>query len=475
MFLLRRAPLRAIPRQTTFRPQRRSLGSVSAIDSVIFRTLFGTDEIRKVFDDKAYINRCVDAETALARAQSKCNVIPSHIGEIVTSKAREAELDYDRLRNETEIVGYPIFPLVRQLSASCGDEAGRYVHWGATTQDIMDLASMLQMKEGLEIVERTLRSVIKNLEDLSRKHRDTPMAGRTHLQHALPITFGHKCAIWLSGFQRHLERLEQLKSRALMVQFGGAAGSLASLGSGDDGIRVRKEMAKDLGLTDPPITWHVARDGVAEITNYLALVGGTLGKLALDIIIMSSNELSEVSEPFVPHRGASSTMPQKRNPISSEVILAASKILRSNAGLVLDGMVSDFERASGPWHLEWVAVLESFVIAVGALNQADFALSGLVVNPKQMLTNLYSTRGLIVAEAVMMGLAPHVGRSKAHDIVYEACKESIENDTSLLEALQTRSEITDKISSQELSSLCDAKNYLGSCGLMVDEVLAASR
>jgi adenylosuccinate lyase len=336
----------------------------------------------------------------------------------------------------------------------------------------MDLASMLQMKQGLEIVERTLRSVIKNLEMLSKKHRDTPMAGRTHLQHALPITFGHKTAVWLSGFQRHLERLEQLKKRALMVQFGGAAGSLASLGSGDDGIRVRKAMAEDLGLTDPPITWHVARDGVAEITNFLALVGGSLGKLALDIIIMSSNELSEVSEPFVPHRGASSTMPQKRNPISSEVILAASKILRSNAGLVLDGMVSDFERASGPWHLEWVAVPESFVIAVGALYQADFALSGLVVNPKQMLENLYSTRGLIVAEAVMMGLAPHVGRGRAHDIVYEACKESIEGGTSLLEALQQRKEVTEKISSEDLSSLCDAKNYLGSCGLMVDEVLA---
>jgi 3-carboxy-cis,cis-muconate cycloisomerase len=328
------------------------------------------------------------------------------------------------------------------------------------------------MKEGLNIVERTLRSIIKNLENLSRKHRDTPMAGRTHLQHALPITFGHKCAVWLSGFQRHLERLEQLKPRALMVQFGGAAGSLASLGSGDDGIRVRKEMATDLGLSDPPITWHVARDGVAEITNFLALVGGSLGKIALDIIIMSSNELSEVSEPFVPHRGASSTMPQKRNPISSEVILAASKILRSNAGLVLDGMVSDFERASGPWHLEWVAVPESFVIA---LNQADFALAGLVVNPKQMLKNLYSTRGLIVAEACMMGLAPHLGRGKAHDAVYEACKESIENDTSLLEALRTRKEITDKISDEQLISLCDAKNYLGSCGLMVDEVLAASR
>lgn len=475
MFILRRAAFRVVQKNFAFVQPRRKMGSVSAIDSAVFRTLFGTEEIRKVFDDKAYLNRCVDAETALARAQSKCNVIPSHIGQVVTSSSEKAELDYERLRRETEIVGYPILPLIRQLSAACPDEAGRYVHWGATTQDIMDLASVLQMKEGLDIVERTLKSVIKHLEILSEKYRNTPMAGRTHLQHALPVTFGYKCAVWLSGFQRHLERLEQLKPRALMVQFGGAAGSLASLGSGDDGLRVRKEMAKDLGLSDPPITWHVARDGIAEIVNYLALVGGSLGKLALDIIIMSSNELSEVAEPFVPHRGASSTMPQKRNPISSEVILAASKILRSNASLVLDGMVSDFERASGPWHLEWVAVPESFVIAVGALNQADFALSGLVVNQKAMLDNLYSTRGLIVAEAVMMGLAPHVGRQKAHDIVYEACKESIEEDKSLLEALQSRSEVTEKISNEDLSSLCDAKNYLGSCGLMVDEVLALSR
>jgi adenylosuccinate lyase len=214
---------------------------------------------------------------------------------------------------------------------------------------------------------------------------------------------------------------------------------------------------------------------VAEIANFLALVGGSLGKVALDIIIMSSNELSEVSEPFVPHRGASSTMPQKRNPISSEVILAASKILRSNAGLVLDGMVSDFERASGPWHLEWVAVPESFVIAVGALNQADFALSGLVVNPQRMLTNLYSTRGLIVAEAVMMELATHVGRQKAHDLVYEACKQSIESDISLLQALEGKDEVRTHMGLDSLRQLCDAKNYLGSCGLMVDEVLSTGK
>jgi len=425
-----------------------------------------------VFDDKAYINRCVDAETALARAQSKCKVIPGNIGGIITSKATGSELDFERLRKETEIVGYPILPLVRQLTALCGDDAGKYVHWGATTQDIMDIASVLQMKSGLDIVERLLKDVIKSLEGLAQKHKDTPMAGRTHLQHALPVTFGYKCAVWLSSFQRHLERLEQLRPRTLLVQFGGAAGSLASLGAGGEGLQVRKEMAKDLGLNNPSITWHVARDGVAEIINFLALVGGSLGKIALDLIIMSSNELGEVSEPFVPHRGASSTMPQKRNPISSEVILAASKVLRSNAGLVLDGMVSDFERASGPWHLEWVAIPESFVMAVGALSQADFALSGLLVNTKQMLENLHSTRGLIVGEAVMMGLAPHFGRQNAHDVVYEACKESIEKGMSLYDSLSQREEVTSRLSPEELGALCDPVNYMGACQRMVDDVLA---
>ncbi|KAL2835303.1 L-Aspartase-like protein [Aspergillus pseudoustus] len=457
--------------RTVYIPKR-SIGSVSAIDSSIFRTLFGTEEIRKVFDDEAYISRCIDAEAALARAQSTCGVIPAHIGSLVTSQVTSTPLDMDRLRQETEIVGYPILPLVRQLSAMCGADAGKYVHWGATTQDIMDLASILQMKAGLEIVERLVHEIIGVLRGLSVRYRDTPMAGRTHLQHALPVTFGYKCAVWLSGFQRHAARLKELRERVLMVQFGGAAGSLASLGDGDDGIRVRKALAEELGLSDPPITWHVARDGIAEVTNYLALLGGSMGKLALDAIIMSSNELGEVSEPFVPHRGASSTMPQKRNPISSEVILAASKVLRSNAGLVLDGMVADFERASGPWHLEWVAVPESFVMAVGALEQTKFALGGLCVHSEAMLRNLHSTKGLIVAEAVMMGLAPAVGRQRAHDIVYEACRESIENGGSLEDELLKKTEVTEKLSVERVKHLCDPVNYLGASARMVDDVLA---
>ena len=301
------------------------------------------------------------------------------------------------------------------------------------------------------------------------------MAGRTHLQHALPVTFGYKCAVYLSALQRSLQRLFSLQDRCLNVQFGGAAGTLASLGSSDSGLAVRANLARQLGLRDPQITWHVARDDVAEIINTLAIIGGSLGKIALDVMIMSSNELGEVSEPFVPHRGASSTMPQKRNPISSEVILAASKLLRANAGLAMDAMVSDFERASGPWHLEWVCIPESFIYCSGALHQANFALGGLVVNVDTMATNLASTRGLIVAEAVMMGLAPYTGRKPAHDLVYRACCTSIDTSRPLLDVLTADTEVSSRISADELANLCDPMRYLGCAQQMVDNVLRHSR
>jgi 3-carboxy-cis,cis-muconate cycloisomerase len=257
------------------------------------------------------------------------------------------------------------------------------------------------------------------------------------------------------------------------VQFGGAAGTLASLGS--DGIRVRAELAKELNLADPPITWHVARDNLAEILNFLALLGGALGKIAYDVMIMSSNELGEVSEPFVPHRGASSTMPQKRNPISSEIIFAASKLLRSHAGLGLDAMVMDFERATGPWHLEWFAIPESFVLAVGALHQANFMLRGLVVNVGSMNDNLQSTRGLIVGEAVMMGLAPSLGRQKAHDVVYEACRVATEKGRALKDVLMEDKTLAESLGLDKIASLCDPLNYLGSSPAMVDTVLKGIR
>ncbi|EHY61161.1 hypothetical protein HRR83_000921 [Exophiala dermatitidis] len=445
--------------------------AVSALDSRVFRGLFGTEEIRQVFSDEAYVRQMIEVEAALARAQSTVGVIPAEAGQAITDSLSNAYIDFERLSNETEIVGYPVLPLVRQLVMQTPEDMAKYIHWGATTQDIQDTATMLQMRRGLQIIERKLDELCLILRRLAEVYKDTPMAGRTHLQHALPCTFGYKCAVYLSGIIRHIERLQSIQGRCLLVQFGGAAGTLASLGSDNKGLLVREQLAQELVLGNPTVTWHVARDNIAEIVNFLALVGGSLGKIAYDLILMSSNELAEVSEPFVPHRGASSTMPQKRNPISSEVILAASKLLRSNAGLVLDAMVSDFERASGPWHLEWVAVPEAFVLAVGALHQTNFAMGGLVVHADSMRRNLASTKGLIVGEAVMMGLAPFVGRQQAHDIVYEACKQAIETNRALFDVLNNWPAVTEHISGEKLKELCDPVNYLGASQIMVDDVL----
>src|SRR3954462_2325496 len=402
------------------------------LDSILFRDAFGTPRMREVFSDYALISRYVEVEIALARAQARCGVIPTEAAEEIAAKSNPATLDFDLLRHETDIVGYPILPLVHQLVKQCGD-AGHYVHWGATTQDIMDTADVLRVRAGLEVIEEDIAALRTILADLSKKSRDPPMAGRTHLQQALPVTFGYKTAIWLAMFDRHAQRLQQLKPRVLVGQFAGAAGTLASLG--DKGFVVQEALCRELGLGIPSSTWHVARDGLAEVVNFLALVAGSLGKIALDIMIMASTEFAELYEPFVKGRGASSTMPQKRNPISSELMLAASKAVRQHAGLMLDAMVQDFERATGPWHAEWMAIPESFVLTAGALHQAKFALAGLIVDEKQMAKNLGISRCLIVAEAVMMGLAPEMGRQQAHDVVYDACRLANEKNLTLADAL----------------------------------------
>ena len=446
--------------------------AASVLDSVLFRDAFGTPRMREIFSDRAFIARCVDVEVALARAEARCGVIPSDAAEQIAQKCNAAALDFDLLRHETENVGYPILPLVHQLAKQCG-EAGRYVHWGATTQDIMDTAVILQVREGLQVVGEDIAALQTILAGLSTKYRDTPMAGRTHLQQALPVTFGYKTSIWLAMMDRHAERVEQIKPRLLTGQFAGAAGTLASLG--DKGLEVQQAFCDELGLGVPKSTWHVARDSLAEALNLLGLITGTLGKIALDIMIMASSEFAEVYEPFVKGRGASSTMPQKRNPISSEVMLAASKAVRQHAGLMLDAMVQDFERATGPWHAEWIAVPESFVLTAGALHQAKFALGGLIVDEQRMTKNLGLSRGLIVAEAVMMGLAPQLGRQRAHDLVYDACRVVNERGGSLTDALLAIPEIAGVIDRATIERLTDPGNYLGEAPRMVDRVIQAAR
>jgi 3-carboxy-cis,cis-muconate cycloisomerase len=450
--------------------------TIGILQSALFADMFGTAAMREVFGDAAFVRRCIEVEAALARAQARAGIVPQEAAAAISHAAESliggrAVIDMARLKHETETVGYPILPLVRQIAAQAG-ASGRYVHWGATTQDIMDTAVVLQIRAGLRLIEADLDKCRAHLVALARRHRDTPMAGRTHLQHALPVTFGYKAAVWLSALDRHAERLTEVKKRVFVAQFGGAAGTLASLGSGESALATCRELARELDLGEPAITWHVARDGIVETVQLLALLAGSLGKIAYDVMLMSATEFGEAAEPFAEGRGSSSTMPQKRNPISCELILAAAKALRQHAGLVLDAMVSDFERATGPWHVEWIAMPESFGYAAGALHQAEFMLGGLIVDAGRMVRNLGMTHGLIVAEAVMMGLAPHTGRNEAHDLVYDACRKAIDSDRPLYDVLIDIPEVAGPLGADTLRVLTDPANYLGAAPAMVDRVLA---
>jgi 3-carboxy-cis,cis-muconate cycloisomerase len=441
----------------------------TVFDSALFRDMFGTAEMREIFSDEALVGRYLEVEAALARAQACAGVVPKDAAQAIDKASRNLKIDYDKLRHETNNVGYPILPLIHQLSAAAG-EAGRFVHWGATTQDIMDTGNVLQIRAALSIVARDLKEIGDILADMAKKYRDTPMAGRTHLQQALPVTFGYKAAVWLSSIDRHIERIEQARPRVLLGEFSGAAGTLASIGEG--GLEMQKLFCAELGLIQPSITWHVARDGIAEAVTLLGLITGTLGKIATDVMMMSATEFGEVSEPFVPGRGASSTMPQKRNPISSELMLAAAKAVRQHVATMLDGMIHDFERATGPWHLEWISLPESFLLTASALANGKSMLAGLVVHEQRMRDNLDLTHGLIVAEAVMMAVAPKLGRQHAHDVVYGACREAIEGHGHLADILAGMPEIVEALGGVDaIRRHCDPANYLGLSGEMVDRVL----
>lgn len=447
--------------------------SGTVFGSALFRNMFGTADMRELFDDKALIGRYIQVECALARAQARMGAIPSDAAEAICAAGQRIEVDMDLMRKETENVGYPILPIVHQLSREAG-KAGAYLHWGATTQDIMDSATALQVRDALRLIRCDLVDLREILIALARRHRDTPMAGRTHLQQALPTTFGNKVAVWLSAIDRHVERLDQVMPRVAVGQFSGASGTLASIGEG--GLEMQALLCEELDLGQPTMCWHVARDGLAEAVSLLGLITGSLAKIATDVMIMSSIEFGEVAEPFVHGRGASSTMPQKRNPISSEMILAGAKLVRQQVAAMLDAMVQDFERATGPWHVEWAIIPEAFLLTSAGLSHARFMLAGLVVDQQRMRQNLDLTHGLIVAEAVMMAVAPELGRQHAHEVVYDACRTALEEKQSLADVLCRNEQILTALGGEEnLRKCCDPEAYLGLSGPMVDRAIAAVR
>lgn len=442
----------------------------TTIDSAIFGNIFGTEAMRAVWSDENRTRTYLAIEAALARVQARLGIIPQDAADEIVANCRLDRIDMAKLRAQTERIGYPVLGVVSQLNALCRDGLGEYCHWGATTQDITDTATVLQIREALALIEADLAAVSAALADLARRHRDTPMAGRSNLQQAVPVTFGYKMATLLAAIERHRERLAQLRPRVLMGEFAGAAGTLASIETG--AMETQAALMAELGLAQPVIAWHTVRDTIAEVGCFLGLVGGTLGKLAMDVKLLMQTEVGEVYEPYAHGRGSSSTMPQKRNPISSCYIHAAISVVRQHVAALLDAMVADHERSTGPWEIEWIVLPEAFCLLAGALKQARFVLEGLEVDAARMRENLAMTHGLVVSEAVMMGLGRHLGRERAHDLVYDICREAIRQKRPLLDLLAENPEITRHLDRAQLAELCDPANYLGQSGVMVDRVLA---
>jgi 3-carboxy-cis,cis-muconate cycloisomerase len=409
-------------------------------------------------------------EAALARAEARLGIVPHAAADAIAAAAEVDRLDLSALAAATRNTGYPVVGLVRQLSALAGPEAGRWTHWGATTQDILDTALVLALREGLALIGRDLDAVITALAARAREHRDTVMAGRTHLQHALPTTFGLKCAVWLAPLLSTRERLAQMAPRLFRVQFGGAAGTLASLG--DKGLDVARELARELDLAEPDAPWHVARDAFAEAVSVLGILTGALAKMATDVMLLMQTEVAEAFEPHAPGRGGSSTMPQKRNPIACEYVIAQARGVQALVPLMLGAMAGDQERATGPWQAEALAIPQAMLLAHGALDQSLLIAEGMTVDAARMRRNLDATGGLIMAEAVMMGLAPVLGRGAAHDAVHHACDLALAEGVSLAEALGRDPVVAAALTPARISALTEPTSYLGAAGAFVDRVLA---
>ncbi|RUO26271.1 3-carboxy-cis,cis-muconate cycloisomerase [Aliidiomarina minuta] len=442
----------------------------SLIDSFYYKNMFATSAMADVFSEDTRFESWLKAEVALAVAEASLGIIPESAAKNIAESAKLENLDLQAMKAEFDKVGFPIMPLVHQLAKACDPEAARFVHWGSTTQDIIDTGLVLQIREALGLLEQDLDATIDALAKLATEHKHTVMAGRTFQQQAAPITFGYKVAVWLDEMLRHKQRLAELKPRVLVGQCAGAIGTLATLGN--QGIAVQQAMMKELGLGSPDVTWHTARDSWAEMVNWLVLVTSTLGKVATEIATLMRTEVNEVREPYEKGRGASSTLPQKRNPIACPRIIAIAHRMREFSGSQFSAMIQEHERAVGAMPIEWMIIPEAFMLASGSLAQSLEILKHLDVDKAQMRANLNLNGGLLMAEAVMMGLAPSTGRNEAHDIVFGAAGRANDAGVGLRDELIKVPQIMEHLTVEQLDYLLDPSNYIGSAAIMVDMVVS---
>lgn len=438
--------------------------------------LFASARLHSVFSDPARLQAMLDVEAALARAEARVGVIPDTAVLPIVESCRVDAFDIPALAEACALAGNPAIPLVQALTARVGErdhDAMRFVHWGATSQDIMDSGLVLQLRVALERIEGDLAGLSAVLADLAFRHRSTLIAGRTWMQQALPTTFGAKVAGWLSTNERHRQRLAELRPRLLVLQFGGAVGTLASLG--DAGMAVAAALADELGLGLPDLPWHTERDRLAELASVLGLVAGSLGKVARDISLLMQSEVGEVFEPMAPGRGGSSTMPHKRNPVGSASILSTAIRMPGLVATMLAAMVQEQERGLGNWHAEWETLPEICVLTGGAIEQMTAILGGLEVDAAKMLANIDITQGLIFSSVVAMALAPHLGARPAHALVEEASRRAVARRYHLKDVLSDDERVRAYLTEAELVALFDPANACGQAEVFVDRVLAARK
>ena len=435
--------------------------------------LFSTPGMSAAFSSEAHVRGMLAFEAALARAEARAGIIPQEAATIITANCRVELFDVAALYREAAIAGTPAIPLVRILIAQVGGDAQKFVHWGATSQDAIDTALMLQVRDGLDILVEGLLGICGECATLAEQHRYTLMAGRTLLQQALPITFGLKAARWLALAVRQVRALREHRERTLAVQLGGAAGTLASLG--DNGLRVIQLLAEELGLPAPNLPWHTERDRVAEIAGALGVVAGAMAKIATDVVLLAQTEVGEASEGAAPGKGVSSAMPQKHNPIDATGAIASARLAIGEVPVILSAMAQEHERATGGWQAEWMAVPNLFRFTAGAVERVRSALGGLQVDPTRMSANLDLTGGLIMAESLTIALAPHMGRPEAQRVVKALCDRAASSGIHLRQAALEDVQVHTFLSLEKIDKALDPGEYLGSTHIFINQALEAFR
>ncbi|MDH4906419.1 3-carboxy-cis,cis-muconate cycloisomerase [Xanthomonas axonopodis pv. ricini] len=443
--------------------------------SSLLGSLFGEPACEALFDDAARVQAMLQFESALARAQAQCGVIPAEAAQAIAAACDVQHYDLAALAQATALAGNPAIPLVKALTAQVAahdNAAARWVHWGATSQDVIDTGTVLQLRAALDLLLPRLHALCADLAVLAERERNTGLPGRTLLQQAVPVTFGLKVAGWLDALQRAQRRLHALRHDALVLQFGGAAGTLASLQG--RGLEVAQALASALALPLPALPWHTARDRIVEVGCAFGLLAGTLGKIGGDVVLLMQTEVGEAFEPAAAGKGSSSAMPHKRNPVSSVAAVAAATRVPGLVATLFSAMAQPHERAAGQWHAEWDTLPQIVCLTAGSLAQMQLCLSGLELDRPRMQAHLDSHGGLLYAEAAVFALAPHLGKPQAHALVEQAALRAQAQQRHLRDVLGEHAQVSAVLTHAQLQAVFDSASWRGMSSVWIDRVLAGS-